>query len=213
MHNDLANERNCSQLAQNVIKRGIACVTATALIASVMANVALVDIDTAYAANIIERTNLPMEMISDLILDNIDDVKENELYVNNHILQANMSKVEGFVITTLQNLFGVLIYSGYTVETVSINPRNYHVMFNNIDLKSLDDPISKFYNLSIVDMNDRLNLWITSSYFSTKEVERIIKLKFNSVATMYNGKMYLKILPQENFSLIYDFIEDICRLC
>ena len=82
-------------------------------------------------------------------------------------------------------------------------------MFKDINLELLKEPISKFYNFSTIDMNDRLNLWITSSYFNTEEAERIIKLKFYSVATTCNGKTYLKILPQENFSLIYDLIDEI----
>lgn len=57
-------------------------------------------------------------------------------------------------------------------------------------------------------------IWIYFDGFINKELEHIIKLKYNSFMLKGNDdKVYIKILPDENFSLIYDFIDDVMYHC
>ena len=57
-------------------------------------------------------------------------------------------------------------------------------------------------------------IWIYFDGFINKELEHIIKLKYNQFMLEGNdGKVYIKISPDENFSLIFDFIDDVMYHC
>ena len=57
-------------------------------------------------------------------------------------------------------------------------------------------------------------IWIYFDGFINKELEHIIKLKYKAFMLEGNdGKVYVKLSPDENFSLVFDFIDDVVYHC
>lgn len=110
------------------------------------------------------------------------------------------------ILTAAKQKHGIVYFSSNAI----LNNLNPFVSFGYISNELYQNLILYLHN----ENRSMTSIWIYFDGFINKELEHIIKLKYNSF--MLNGnddKVYIKISPDENFGLIYDFIDDIMYHC
>ena len=133
------------------------------------------------------------------------------------VMLANSKRVQDIVInkliprlsvilTTAGQKHGIVTFSSNTILS-NLNP---FVSFGHIS--------NEFYQKLIVYLHEENRsmsaIWMYFDEFINKELEHIIKLKYKTFMLEGNDdKVYIKISPDENFSLIFDFIDDVMGHC
>ena len=158
--------------------------------------------------SIIERSDqVEYELLSSELLD-----RDKRL-----VILANSKKVQNIIVDRiLPELSVILSAAGQKHGIVSFSSNailsnlNPFVAFSHIS-NELYQKIICYLHEENMSMSA---IWIYFDGFINKELEQIIKLKYN--AFMLEGiddKVYIKISPDENFSLIFDFVDDIMYHC
>jgi hypothetical protein len=140
------------------------------------------------------------------------DVERFQKLVRTHddvtylILAANMKKVQDICVDKLLpylSLFfdGIGQKHGYVI----FNPTRILNAYNPFQVGTIDKIIPYIRD----EMYNMPNLWIYFEGFVSDTLEQIINLKYHKyVFKSDNGRTYLRLTPQCDFSLVYEFIDD-----
>lgn len=133
------------------------------------------------------------------------------------VMMANSKRVQNILCERLlPELSKVLTLAGQKHGIVSFSSNailsclNPFVAFGHIS--------NELYQKLIIYLHEEnrsmSSVWIYFDGFINKELEHIIKLKYNAFMLKGNDdKVYIKLSPDENFSLVYDFIDDVMYHC
>ena len=122
------------------------------------------------------------------------------------IIISNSKRVQNIVVDKLlPNLSLALTSMGQNHGFITINPTQIMLTHNPFVAKTVDKCIPYIHS----EMRCMSNIWMYFDGFINKELEQIIKLKYPDYITIDGKTVYIKISPDENFSLIYDLIDDI----
>ena len=125
------------------------------------------------------------------------------------IVRANMKMVQDVTyLKLLPYLSGMLNALGQKHDIVVMNPSIILEAANPF----FQNTITKMIPYLVYEMYSLPNVWIRFDKITLDNLEQIIKL-FPGETTYSNGKTYVKILPNDSFSLIYDFIHYIFGYC
>lgn len=133
------------------------------------------------------------------------------------VMLANTKKVQNIVVDKiLPELSVILTAAGQKHGIVSFSSNailsnlNPFVAFGHISNELYQKIICYLHE----ENRSMSAIWIYFDGFINKELEHIIKLKYNQFVLEGNDdKVYVKISPDENFSLIFDFVDDVMYLC
>lgn len=126
------------------------------------------------------------------------------------IMRANMKRVQDDVCANIMpKLTYAINESNQPVGFIVFNPHNLLELFNPLVKGTVDKLIphlaGKLHGLCSVSL-------IFDS-FTNKDLEQLIKHKYRHYVTEKDGSLYVELLPQEDFSLIFDFIDDVLYYC
>lgn len=125
------------------------------------------------------------------------------------IVRANMKMVQDITyLKLLPYLSGMLNVLGQKHDIVVMNPSIILEAANPF----FQNTITKIIPYLVYEMYGLPNVWIRFDKITLDNLEQIIKL-FPGETTYSNGKTYVKILPNDSFSFIYDFIHYIFGYC
>lgn len=129
---------------------------------------------------------------------------------NSMILRANMKKVQIFVTEELVPFISaVLSLKGQDHEYFIFNPTIISNSFNPFK----KGEIQKIYHYIVGELYNMPNLWICFEQIHIKGLEQFIKLKYKDYIFEKGSKLYVRLLPQEDFSFVYEFIDDLFYYC
>lgn len=139
----------------------------------------------------------------------LDDRKD---YKNLCVLKANMKKVQDFTIEeAIPSILRVLADTGLHYQVTIVNLETYASLMgtyleNERSRKMIDFLFGQMYGLP--------ELWLTignlSRWFSNNVFEQYIKSSYGGMVG--EDSISTKLLPHENFTFIYSFINDLFRL-
>lgn len=122
------------------------------------------------------------------------------------VILANSKRVQSVVIEKfLPELSLVLKVSNQEHGFITLNPNSILAAFNPF----LNKTANKFIDYSYKELRNMSNIWMYFKGFINQDLEQIIKSKYKDYIINFNGTTYLKISPDENYSFIYDLIDDI----
>lgn len=125
------------------------------------------------------------------------------------IVRANMKLVQDITyLKLLPYLSGMLNILGQKHHVVVLNPGIITAAYNPF----MQNTISKILPYLVYELYDLPNLWICFDKITIDNLEQIIKLYPDEV-TYSQGKTYVKILPNDSFAFIYDFIHHVFGYC
>ena len=147
------------------------------------------------------------------------ELLSNDLYDRGTklVMMANTKKVQNIVVDKmLPELSVILTAAGQKHGIVSFSSNA--ILSNLNPFVSFSYITNEFYEKIIYYLHEEnrsmSSIWIYFDGFINKDLEHIIKLKYNAFMLEGNdGKVYIKISPDENFSLIFDFIDDVMYHC
>ena len=144
----------------------------------------------------------------------IFDLYNTDTWRQYMIIRANMKKVQNICNDKIIPLLGYIFRNiGQEYSFIIFNPTIISSTLNPFTMRS-DSPMLKIMNYIMNELFNVPAVWIQFPHFSSVELEQIINLKYKSLAVKTeDGSTYLQLMPQEDFSLIYDFVNDICRYC
>ena len=132
--------------------------------------------------------------------------KYSENRSNYVIITANMKKVQDIACNTLFPYLSAYLQSiGQNHGFIIFNPTNIINSYNPLVKGMIDKVIPYIIN----EMNSMPNLWIYFDGFVSKDLEQIIKLKYSHYMIKDGDRVFAKLCPQDNFGLIYDFVDDV----
>lgn len=142
------------------------------------------------------------------------DLYDNDTWRSYMLIRANMKKVQNICNNKIIPLLGYILDNlGQDHGFIIFNPTIISSSFNPFVI-SPNDIMTKVMNFIMNEMFNMPAIWIQFPKFSSTELQQIINLKYKKLVDITeDGSTYLQLLPQEDFSLIYDFINDICRYC
>lgn len=132
------------------------------------------------------------------------------------ILLANSKKVQNILVDKLlPELSIILTAAGQKHGFVAMNGGSMASYLNPFVSHGISSELYEDFMLYIhKKMRSMSALWIYFDGFINKELEHIIKLKYNEfILEGDDGKTYVLLSPDENFSLVYDFIDDVMYYC
>ena len=157
------------------------------------------------------------------IIDPMDkmeyDLLTSELFERDRrlVMLANTKKVQNIVVDKiLPELSVILTAAGQKHGIVSFSSNA--ILSNLNPFVSFGYISNELYEKIIYYLHEENRsmsaIWIYFDEFINKGLEHIIKLKYNQFMLKGNdGKVYIKISPDENFSLIFDFVDDVMCQC
>ena len=137
-------------------------------------------------------------------------IKNDDIRLSNMIMLANAKYVQKILFRDLlPKLNKVLEYSGEKHDIIIFDPSPILSMYNPFKNNKL---IDKFNIFILTEFYNIYGVWICFNEFSNKALEQFIKLKYSKYISESGNKLYLKIGPFEDFSLIYSLIDDIFQI-
>ena len=126
------------------------------------------------------------------------------------IIVSNSKKVQNILVDRfIPEISLILKNIGQKHGFITINPEYMMMAHNPFFAQTIDKCMPYIYS----EMRSMSNIWIYFDGFINRELEQIIKLKYSEYLLEDKDRIYVKISPDENFSFIYDFIDDILSHC
>ena len=126
------------------------------------------------------------------------------------ILKANMKIV--------QNVCCNELFPHMSAALDLMHQKHGFYIFNPTFIMSCFNPfkestVDKVLPYIVDEMYGMPSMMIYFDSFTNPSLEQLIKLKYKEYIYEQGNRIYLKLLPQEEFSFIYDFIDDIFYYC
>lgn len=138
-----------------------------------------------------------------VVYDYMTYSKDNKLKL---VVTSNSKKVQNILVDKLLPEFSIILKTiGQKHGFVTFNPEPIILSFNPFFAQTIDKCMPYISS----DMRSMSNIWIYFEGFINRDLEQIIKLKYSEYLLIDNNKVYVKLSPDENFSFIYDFIDDV----
>lgn len=127
------------------------------------------------------------------------------------IVRANMKIVQDVSCSNLiPNLSATLNILGQKHEIVTFNPNAIIHTYNPIvQQKAVDKLIPYIFD----KFNGMVAMWISFPNFAIDSLEQLIKSKYPEHLILDRNKAYIRLLPNDSFGFIYEFIDDIYSIC
>ena len=149
------------------------------------------------------------------ILDTADIMPYNSITMFDEqakfmILKANMKIV--------QNVCCNELFPHMSAALDLMNQKHGFYVFNPTIIMSYFNPFKKstvdrVLPYIVDEMYGMPSMMIYFDSFTNPSLEQLIKLKYKDYIYERGGRLFLKLLPQEDFSFVYDFLDDLFYYC